>query len=284
MRARIFNPSHDECLASGSPYYTPSKTAQQMDEVQLPGWLRLCDITDDWLRYIGGWEMIDSLEVWGWDARIAHQLRKRGCPAHLLPSEEQLARIRQLSSRQTVVRILPHLPGNFQNWWINNIEQVKELSGELIFKSPWSCSGRGVFPYNEQRIHKVIREQGGIEVEPLYNRVADFAMEFRCHADRTEYLGLSAMLNDGFHGGNLVLPEEELLQLMLQYVDLDTVNNVREELIKQINIHIAPHYEGPLGVDQMIVRQPINSPTPFALHPCVELNLRYTMGHVALEL
>jgi hypothetical protein len=49
---------------------------------------------------------------------------------------------------------------------------------------------------------------------------------------------------------------------------------------------------GPLGVDMMVVaidHLPLtidhltNAPTSF-LHPCVEVNLRRTMGHVALTL
>lgn len=37
-------------------------------------------------------------------------------------------------------------------------------------------------------------------------------------------------------------------------------------------------YAGPLGIDMMVVRQD----DTLLLHPCVEMNLRATMGHVAL--
>jgi hypothetical protein len=41
-------------------------------------------------------------------------------------------------------------------------------------------------------------------------------------------------------------------------------------------------YKGPFGVDMMVVaREECNG---FMLHPCVEINLRRTMGHVALHL
>ena len=52
-------------------------------------------------------------------------------------------------------------------------------------------------------------------------------------------------------------------------------------------------YTGPFGVDMMIVAgkelsqlSTLNSQlsSSFLLHPCVELNLRRTMGHVALSL
>ena len=40
-------------------------------------------------------------------------------------------------------------------------------------------------------------------------------------------------------------------------------------------------YEGPLGVDMMIVK--CGKGESFYLHPMVEINLRRTMGHVALN-
>lgn len=252
----------------------------------MPGWLRLCDITEEWLQACGGWQAIDCIEAWGWDARIVHELHKRGCPSHLLPNHEQLAHIRRLSSRQTAVGILPDLPGDFRSWWCNSMEEVDKLrqtiEQPLLLKAPWSCSGRGVFPYNEARLRKVLREQGGIEAEPLYDRVADFAMEFRCLGGDVEFLGLSAMLNPpgGAYGGNLVMTDADLLRLMTSYVDASDIQAVRQALIEAIRRHIAPHYTGPLGVDQMIVRL---APGRYVLHPCVEINLRHTMGHIAIE-
>ncbi len=41
-------------------------------------------------------------------------------------------------------------------------------------------------------------------------------------------------------------------------------------------------YKGPFGVDMMIVASEDRS--KFLLDPCVEINLRRTMGHVALTL
>ncbi len=42
---------------------------------------------------------------------------------------------------------------------------------------------------------------------------------------------------------------------------------------------IAPHYTGPLGVDMMVART--GGGERFVM-PCVEVNLRYTMGFVAM--
>ena len=347
MILRIFNPSHDECLASGSPYYTPSRTARQMDEVHLPGWHCL---SDD----LPSWQDVERIEPWGWDARITHQLRRRGCPERLLPSAERLDTIRRLSSRQTAVRLLPMVTDKFKScWWeapakspsldhslspsglatppchpspvregdntlqemLSSLAKVSSPSltgegwqssegsfdgerlevfggGRLLFKSPWSCSGRGVFTYDEQRIQKVMREQGGIEVEPFYPRVADFAMEFRCQGGEVEFLGLSAMLNGGAsthaagYGGNIVASDTTIRELMTRYVPEKDVNEARDKLLNVLRREIAPHYDGPLGIDQMIVSltPDDNAPSAYALHPLVEINLRHTMGLVAIEM
>lgn len=306
MILRIFNPSHDECLASGSPYYTPSRTARQMDEVHLPGWHCL---SDD----LSSWQDVERIEPWGWDARITHQLRRRGCPERLLPSAERLDTIRRLSSRQTAVRLLPMVTDKFKSWYLplppppkggeprHTLKTLEELSpfggvgggrGSLLFKSPWSCSGRGVFTYDEQRIQKVMREQGGIEVEPFYPRVADFAMEFRCQGGEVEFLGLSAMLNGGAsthvagYGGNIVASDTTIRKLMTRYVPEKEVNEARDKLLNVLRREIAPHYDGPLGIDQMIVSltPDDNAPSAYALHPLVEINLRHTMGLVAIEM
>ena len=49
---------------------------------------------------------------------------------------------------------------------------------------------------------------------------------------------------------------------------------------------IAGKYSGPFGVDMMIISNPSgdSSQKQFYVNPCVEINLRRTMGHAALAL
>ena len=55
----------------------------------------------------------------------------------------------------------------------------------IVVKAPWSCSGRGVRYFHESMseqdigfVANVIRHQGGIIVEPWYDRIMDLALEF----------------------------------------------------------------------------------------------------------
>ena len=45
--------------------------------------------------------------------------------------------------------------------------------------------------------------------------------------------------------------------------------------MRHIATRIAPHYDGPLGIDMIIT-------TDHRLHPLIEINLRTTMGMAAL--
>ena len=51
------------------------------------------------------------------------------------------------------------------------------------------------------------------------------------------------------------------------------------DLTQLLSDQLVGRYTGPLGIDMMVVEH-----HGVKLHPCVEMNLRRTMGHVALSL
>ena len=118
-------------------------------------------------------------------------------------------------------------------------------------------------------------------VEPYYQHSLDFAMEFESTAEGIKYLGISLFLtNLGGYTGNILASEDYKLQVISQYIPLSVLDKVRVELLKQMKEYLQDTYWGPFGVDMMVV----NDESHYRLHPCVELNLRRTMGHVALSL
>ena len=74
----------------------------------------------------------------------------------------------------------------------------------------------------------------------------------------------------------LLASEEEKRLRLAQYVDLTTLDNVASLIASEVGLWCKGCYQGPFGVDMMIAEE--------QLHPCVEINLRRTMGHVALAL
>lgn len=78
--------------------------------------------------------------------------------------------------------------------------------------------------------------------------------------------------------GNLVIDESAKWQLLSAYIDCQPLTHLIDRLCLLLGDALRNVYAGPLGIDMMVVRQD----DTLLLHPCVEMNLRATMGHVAL--
>ncbi len=252
------------------------------------------------------WQSIDRIEPWGWDRLVCQQLRKAGAPDSLLPTEIELDVYRALSSRRTTTAVLPLLRkalsdrgvttvgGSYVAECMDDFELLADqcaaaehATGKVVAKSLWSCSGRGVFVIDgpmsastSGRVKRLLREQGGIEVEPHYCGVLNFALEFNVlHDGSVRYAGLSLFdtTETGGYTGNTLAPQAALERVLAR--QFDGLNILKEICSAVLSQHIAARYEGPLGVDMMLVK----TDKGIMLHPCIEVNLRRTMGYVALD-
>ncbi|GJG30164.1 hypothetical protein PRBRB14_10430 [Hallella multisaccharivorax DSM 17128] len=131
-------------------------------------------------------------------------------------------------------------------------------------------------------VNNVLAQQGCIMMEPYYNKVSDFGMEFFSDGHgHVRYCGLSVFKTiNGFYAGNMIEDEPAKEQELRKYISLSVLEAVRQDIIKLLSVELGQKYEGPFGIDMMLV----NKDGTIVLHPCVELNLRMTMGHVALHL
>ena len=241
-----------------------------------------------------------AIEPWGWDSSVCFQL-VRANPAlkELLPEASRLEAIRNMSSRTFAAdRLLPeltcldkHLVG--RSVYCSDVETVRRIlhdNGSIVMKSPWSSSGRGVryiengllTVQQEGWINNIIARQGGVMVEPLYRKVLDFGMEFSTRADGgIDYCGLSMFAtSNGAYTGSMLATESDKREILRRYCDEKLLDMVCESIVKILSPLFSGTYEGPFGIDMMIVAT--DNVGTFMLHPCVELNLRRTMGHVAL--
>lgn len=320
MTLHVYNPSHDEALASNLVHYCPSAAARRTAEafwdvarhwaapddviLRLPADGSLHGATM-WQVGTGtempaarlDWSAVTVIEPWGWDRHIVGILQRLGAPERLLPTSAELDWIRELSSRRTAVEVVerlfaPGLPADLpagivraESRWCTTPEVVGEavaaFGGVAVFKQPWSCSGRGVWRNDahaaDSRVAKTLREQGAVEVEPLYTRIADCAMEFWSDgAGNVRYEGLSlfATHEGGGYAGNVIAPQAELIARLGVSPSLLADLSVRLAAVLSGILSAGCGYRGPLGVDMML--------TPDGLHPCIEVNLRNTMGRVAL--
>ena len=243
------------------------------------------------------WDDVAEVSPWGWNAALVWQLERMGVPSRLLPDKGRLAAIRKLSNRESSIDILREMVAAIPKTvgWrgvAHSVEEVKTLLIEQnggVVKAPWSSSGRGVrfsskvmTANMEGFVRNVLGSQGSIIVEPAYKKVVDFAMEFVADGKgKAEYSGLSLFDTDnGAYLGNVLADEDHKLGSLSVYADVDVLKSISSRLSSLLGKWCQDVYNGPLGVDMMVV----DMAGDYFLHPCVEINLRRTMGHVALDL
>ena len=319
MVLHIFNPSHDEALAAHTAHYCPSRPARRLAHAlaELPQlWAAAGDVCLH-LPESGGtegveipdWAAVERIEPWGWDRHLVRLLRRLGAPERLLPDDERLCALRRMSSREMGVRwaeglSTDDLPGVVKPRAVfcTSVAEAETtaatMNGRAMMKQPWSCSGRGVWAFADdepcrRRIEKAIRQQGGVEVQARCEGLLDAALEFSIDAaGHVHFEGVSLFTTaaGGAYGGNLAAHPTQLRHTMLERaaaVGSPLADEVFDTLIARMAARIeevygagcpdaAARYVGPLGVDVLVARE--------GWLPYVEINLRRTMGHVAVTL
>ena len=323
MTLHIFNPEHDLALAANLAQFTAPHAGRQLrcDLGYLPAlWAERGDgVLVDHAEYArrqlrrlavrlgdsgrgDGVELVERsqlgtlsvsrIEPWGWDLALCHQLKRWGVEASLLPTEEQLSVVRELSHRRYAMRLAEALRGSGSLVGdareLRSEEEVAAYVGEhpegAVLKAPWSSSGRGVrFVSGPLSVsvggwlRNVLARQGSVMGEPLYRWLKDFGMEFFSDGHgRVRYLGLSLFHTlNGAYTGNVLATEQAKEQMMERWVAREQLCLLRERMADALGTLYDGRYEGPLGVDLMVTDGGI---------ALAEINLRRTMGHVALAL
>lgn len=245
------------------------------------------------------------ISPWGWNPALIKQLRLRGLCDDYLPTPENMHVLRQLSGRWTAVEVL--------NQIMLSLSEVHPLIGKSVvchteedvarevanysdtmLKAPWSSSGKGLRRGQGQYVSplsgwcaRTLVQQGAVVVEPLYDKVKDFAMEFYASGDGTplSFVGYSSFVTDanGAYEGNLLMSDEAIEDELATYVPRETLHAVCTCLQRIIAEHIGNSYQGYVGVDMMVCHAPSSDEggLTYCLHPCVEINFRMNMGVVA---
>lgn len=253
-----------------------------------------------WMDLNDALPSVTSVRPWGWSPALCHRLRSVGIPDRLLLDANELSDIHVLSSRERAVEVLariqPMLP--FLKGESVYCVSVKEVESALcrwtpaIMKAPWSGSGKGlrfVKDNNDEAVRtwykKLLKQQSGVVVEPFYEKVMDFAMEFWSETSFTSsgahtsifYKGLSLFDThpNGAYKGNKLWSEDKKWELLSPYLSREDGHKLVQLLENQLCQLIDGRYCGPLGVDMMVLKGGF-------IHPCVEINLRMTMGYASL--
>lgn len=237
-------------------------------------------------------------EPWGWDAPLVTGLRRIGFTDGMLPDGRQTAQIRQCSHRLwALTHMLKPLRGIRETAgmaWpacrIDDVEQAISQYGTVVIKVPWSSSGRGVRIISKAQLTtglrgwmaRIVAQQGCVMIEPFYRKLIDTGMEFSIDSSgEVSYEGASLFETmNGAYAGNRIDSEQAKEQYLFQFIPKALWLETRTALLDLLHRELSPFYRGMLGVDMMVVE----TGGGLRLHPCVELNLRTTMGHVALQL
>jgi hypothetical protein len=208
-----------------------------------------------------------------------------------------------LTNRQTaagclaeIQQSLPHIPFPAPPVFLSQLEEIEDYlhqhTGPFVLKAPYSSSGRGLIWIHEKRmndsqqkrIHGILRKQHTVSLEQALDKEADFAMEF--HSDgkgNLHYEGLSIFITNrqGAYKGNKLQTQSALRQQLLRYVAEDTLHSIQQSVSEALCHTFALRYAGYLGVDMLVYKKDEQS---FGIHPCIEINARYTMGLAAIRL
>ncbi len=223
---------------------------------------------------------------WGWNPALRHYLAEIGIPEEKMPSVSDVATIRLLSHRRTASQIntllgSPHIAAELKS--LEEVEAFTARNPRAWLKAPWSSSGRGVINCADLEprhiipwARGIIRRQGSVMAETPADRILDFATEWTCHDGMADFEGFSVFSTSsrGKYHGNLELPQSELEKVIKNAVpawDSEIIERQKEAL----EAIVAGHYSGPAGIDMIAERDG-------SLRPCIELNLRMTMGFATL--
>ena len=231
---------------------------------------------------------------WGWNPMLRKKLISVGVNEQLLPSPEDLVRLRNYSNRRHAVEILSELQAEEagccgeSHFFIDDDELyawLQSVPGNKVLKMPLSGSGKGLIWIldgitDKQRdwCRRVAREQGGVVAEPVLDKIQDFAMEFYLDKRKVSFAGYSMFTaaSSGAYMGNELLSDARIEEKLSTFVSVELLHWLRESLIKKLSDRF-PLYTGYAGVDMMVCE--ISG--GYCLQPCVEVNMRMNMGMVA---
>lgn len=315
----LFNPQNDLALATGGINYVPPPFAVQMatDLALLPAFIAPAgslvitdsDVDRRWLEHLNATLDLDIQAVgrselrhltdyrvmpWGWCLDLRRRLLKWGASSDSVPSKDEIYHLRGLSHRRLTILIhmyLSELMGTVLSPVPVELAVTEEVMAfvahnrECFIKTPWSSSGRGIYhttagvaPELEQWCRGALKRQGSLLCEVALDKIMDLGVEFYSEGGNITLRGLSVFTTDSHsqYSYGTVAPTEVLKQRITKlYPQFDDVTKALGSVLERL---VAPHYTGWLGVDMLLYRKDDGT---VGIDPCVEMNLRPTMGAVA---
>ena len=314
-RLFLFNPDCEMAIADGGNFYTPPKNVVRMvqDLAFLPAWLskpgdgvlvyeqpdelfwkETCQPLQLTIQSVSIHELTANSawtgEPWGKSPNMGHWLKTYGLGEAWHPEQKEwYSRKTAQKGLEVLLKTMPDLEIDILPRCCYSMEEIEKVisSGDFFIKAPWSSSGKGLLALSKkigdkerEWIGGILRRQGYVMVEKRLDKVKDFAMEFQKGEKGCEFIGWSSFITgqQGEYRGNLLGSQEMIEQDLSNYLSTEVCMELKQKLPEMLN-QLLPEYRGFLGVDMMIYR---NQNGIHTLQPCLEINLRYNMGIIAL--
>lgn len=252
---------------------------------------------------------LSALRPWGWSPESAAFLE----PLHSLAQPLWNDSLRQLYSKAWSADLLAtFLSGRKEDWLCDastvgvactHLEEAKRQIArlhsagvtELLVKGIFGSSGQNQLrlstgqPRPEQIgwLRNTLEGQGGVVVEPRLDKLLDLSIHLDiAEPGRAEMIGWTRFLTDprGQYRGAFVRDAPRNLSPDLRDFPCGTPDRL-PQLFHKLADHVAvamaaSGYTGPVGIDALIYR----AVDHLRLKPIVEINPRFTMGRIALEM
>ena len=282
----IFNPEHDLCIANGDENFVPPRSAMGFAKENI-------DLSEHLKRPN---KQRRQIIPWGWNPSLKKRLINESIDPATLPSEEELQFIRTHARREFALDVHsrlncgdPHVTGpdyRMVATCVSDIDAFISANDSAVLKSPLSGSGKGIRFVREKLsesdegwCRRTIDKQGSMIVERRFEIIKECAMLFESHHEGIDFIGFSLFESrNGAYSRNILASNEDIEDIIAGYIPRDTLTAIRENLTSILSDTLTGHYEGFLGVDQMICQA--DSPV---FIPVSEINLRMTMGLIAMN-
>jgi len=244
-----------------------------------------------------------TASIWGVSPRSIDAFKELKQAGMILEIPEWKEEYVQLTSRQTAAvclenlqKTIPITPPVLVPKFFTELNEVEEYIANntppFVIKTPFSSSGRGHYWIEDRKLDSsalswlngALKKQNEVSIEPALNRVFDFAAEFYSDGNgQIQYLGLSIFETQsrGQFVGCMLGTQEMLLQQLNEYILPEDYLFLVEQIGLILKEIVGNTYNGYMGVDMFIYK---TNDGNYAVHPFVELNLRYTMGLAAIQI
>jgi uncharacterized ferritin-like protein (DUF455 family) len=169
----------------------------------------------------------------------------------------------------------------------------------LVVKQAYGLAGQNALRLWEPRLlenqrrwmHEALESGMTLVIEPWLDRIIDFSIQLEAGPETLRTCGYTGLANDhrGQFKGNWAtatharrLPYQITDLLRPQVGDTNCIYDVFENIRRELEVEsLKRGYRGPVGIDAFVYRTQRGA---IRLKPVVEINPRFTMGRLTLEL